>query len=161
VAFAPDGKTLASASWDNTVRLWDTSRPDPREKAVLRGYADRVWSVAFALDGRSLASGVQDGSVRVFDLTGSVVKERLLMQRHRGAVRALVYLPGGKALASADEAGLVVLWDAVTGETLWDWQLPGAVSALAAAPDGRHLALGNSNTTVYILRLSGLPAFRG
>jgi WD40 repeat protein len=84
----------------------------------------------------------------------------MTMQRHRGAVRSIVYLPSGQALASSGEDGLIVLWDAKTGETLWDWQLPGSVSGLAAASDGKHLATANSNGTVYILRLSGLPAFR-
>jgi WD40 repeat protein len=81
------------------------------------------------------------------------------MQRQHGAVRALDFLPNGKALLSADEEGLVVLWDAATGDTVWDWQLPGAVSGVAAAPDGRHFATANSNGTVYVVRLSLLPRF--
>ena len=74
-------------------------------------------------------------------------------------MRALDFLPSGKGLISAGVDGLVILWDAATGETIWDWQLPGAVNAVATAPDSRHLAMGNSNGTVYILRLSLIPRF--
>jgi nucleoside phosphorylase len=55
VAFAPDGKTLASGSLDSTVRLWDADKGT--ERRVLKGHAQRVLSVAFAPDGKTLASG--------------------------------------------------------------------------------------------------------
>jgi len=63
VSFAPDGQTLASASADGTVKLWDTSG---RELQTLEGHTGSVWSVSFAPDGQTLASGygyqLEDGS---------------------------------------------------------------------------------------------------
>jgi WD40 repeat protein len=54
-SFSPDGKTLASVSWDKTVKLWDV--PSGKEKITLEGHTDRVFSVAFGPDGKTLASG--------------------------------------------------------------------------------------------------------
>ena len=67
VAFSPDGGTLASGSWDDTVRLWDAVTG--REKAVLTGHSGRVYSVAFSPDGGTLASGSDDGTTLLWDLT--------------------------------------------------------------------------------------------
>jgi WD40 repeat protein len=72
VAFAPDGHTLATASWDQTVRLWDlTDRAQPSPLgAPLTGHTSGVYSVAFAPDGHTLATASRDQTLRLWDLTG-------------------------------------------------------------------------------------------
>jgi WD40 repeat protein len=71
VAFAPDGRTLATTSTDQTVRLWDLSNRDqPRPLgAPLTGHTNTVWGVAFAPDGRTLATGSDDRTARLWDLS--------------------------------------------------------------------------------------------
>ena len=65
VAFSPDGKRLASASWDVTVKVWDTATG--QETLTLKGHTDVVTSVAFSHDGRRLASAGDDQTVKVWD----------------------------------------------------------------------------------------------
>jgi WD40 repeat protein len=66
VAFSPDGKTLASASWDQTIKLWDVQTG--KELATLKGHTGWVTSVAFSPDGKTLASA---GGERSEESSGS------------------------------------------------------------------------------------------
>ena len=65
VAFSPSGKTLASASSDSTVRLWDGRSGAPLQ--TLEGHSDIVSFVAFSPDGKTLASASNDRTVRLWE----------------------------------------------------------------------------------------------
>src|SRR5207249_2494073 len=69
VAFSPDGKTLASASNDKTVRLWEAA--SGKEIRQLHGHQDSVMSIAFSPDGKTLASASIDKTVRLWDVANS------------------------------------------------------------------------------------------
>jgi WD40 repeat protein len=64
VAYSPDGHTLASGSWDDTVQLWDVV--SGAQTAVLQGHESWVNAVAYSPDGRSLASGSWDSTIRLW-----------------------------------------------------------------------------------------------
>jgi tetratricopeptide (TPR) repeat protein len=77
VAFSPDGQRLASASWDQSVKLWDAV--SGQELRTLKGHTNMVSSVAFSPDGQRLASASHDATVKLWDarpLTAEMRVER-------------------------------------------------------------------------------------
>ena len=69
VSFSPDGRMLASADWNGTIRLWDVATGT--HKKTLSGHTNLVTSVSFSPDGRTLASTSWDGTVLLWELAPS------------------------------------------------------------------------------------------
>ena len=67
VVFSPDGKTLASGSYDKTVMLWNLATG--KEEATLEGHTGEVWSVVFSPNGKTLASGSYDKTIKLWDVS--------------------------------------------------------------------------------------------
>jgi WD40 repeat protein/serine/threonine protein kinase len=154
VAISPDGAFVAAAFDQQRdgepVLLWRVDEKGLRPVAFpyLTGA-----HVQFAPDGRTLA--VADRStVSLIDLGQSAPAERLklkLEERGWGGNLRVIFSPDASRLVTMS-GQTVTLWDAADGRKIAGWSLPHAAS-LALAPDGRHLAVGNTNGTVWVLRL--------
>lgn len=152
VAFASDGKTLASAGWDNVIRLWDVA--EARELRSLTGHTGEIECIAFAPDGKTLVSGAWDRTLRLWDVAEG--KELRRFGVHPDGILCVAFAPDGKVIASGNQdrmakQGTLHLWDAATGtlvRTIVGHSSP--VSAVAFAPDGKRLASGSLDRTVRL-----------
>ncbi len=138
VAFSPDSSLLATASFDNTVRLWRVS--DGGEAGVLTGHGGKVFSLAFLPDGQHILSASEDKTIKLWSLPTAGPPP---LEGHGAPVISLALSPDGKWLASGSEDGGVRIWNAVQGKEERKIDGLGAkVVALRFSPDGQRLAAG-------------------
>ncbi|MFJ3635186.1 helix-turn-helix domain-containing protein [Streptomyces sp. NPDC090112] len=148
VAVSPDGRTVAAASTEGPVRLWDTV--DHRTKAVLPARTTGARAVAFGPDGRTLATGCADGTIRLWEASGEYAAVADLAG-HTGRVNAVAFAADGRTLVSAGADRTVRLWDPAEGrETATLSGHTDEVLGAAFAPDGRTVATGGVDRTVRL-----------
>jgi len=146
LAFSPRGERLASASADETVRVWDIA--EKNIKFILHGHMGNVWSVAFSRDGKLIASGGADRTVRVWDaVTG---KEKLKLRGHTGVVWSVAFSGTGKEVVSASGDGTVCVWDVATGEKRNLEGHVGPVYGVAVSPDNRLIVSASADRTLKL-----------
>ena len=147
VAFSPDGKTLASASYDRTVKLWDASTSALLQ--TLEGHSNFVSAVAFSPDGQKLVSASYDRTVKLWDVSTSALLKSL--EGHSSSVNTAVFSPDGKILASASEDKTIKLWDTKLGVASATLEGHSAsVNAIAFSPDGQTLASASEDKTIKL-----------
>ena len=153
LAFSPDGRRLATASFGRRVDVWDTTTggllhtlPDSGRGLVL--------CVAFSPDGRQIASSGEDKIVRIWDATTG--REVLGLRGHTSHCGSVAFSPDGRRLASASSDGTIRIWDATplqehegqeilnfTGHNKEIW-------SVAVSPDGQKIASAGWGTPAEV-----------
>ena len=145
IVFSSDRGTFATASDDNTARLWDTITGE--HKASFVGHTGAINSVAFSPDGERLATASDDKTIGLWNLhTGEQIAK---LEGHTEKVYSAVFSPDGTVIASSEAWGNVNgirIWDSCTGEFLkifdedTDW-----IEYIVYSPDGSMLISRETN----------------
>ena len=146
IAWSPDGKMLATAGFDNTVRLWDAATR--KEIKKYEGHTKLVLAVAISPDGKHILSGSQDNTAKIWDVPTSGPAKTFA--GHPAALQALAIKPDGKQFAAA--AGKSVkIWDLTTGASVKDLEgHAGDVACACWRGDGGQLATGDKAHTIRL-----------
>ena len=144
LAISPDGKTLASASWDHTVRLWPLSGGAPR---VLEGHQQSVNGVAFTPDGRALVTAGYDMTLRIWPLAGGDSPTVITLP---APLNTVAVAPDGEIVTAG--ADTKVYFVSPAGELRGEvdaGQTP--IIAVALSADGKLIAAAGTRGSVAII----------
>jgi WD40 repeat protein/tRNA A-37 threonylcarbamoyl transferase component Bud32 len=151
IAFTPDGKTIATASDDKTIKLW--SLESKQEIRTLKGHSDWIWTIAISPDGKTLASGSKNKTIKLWNLATG--EEILTLKGHSSGVTSVAFSPDGATLASGSLDKKIKLWNWQTGQEIRT--LEGhtkEVDSVAFSPDGNILTSGGWDKKIKLWNLA-------
>jgi WD40 repeat protein len=144
VSFSSDGKIIASASANRTVRLWNI---DGSLLYVLQGHRDVVWDVCFSPGGKVLASASGDGTIKIWSRNGSLLHTFV---GHSESVFSVAFNPTGNVIVSASADKTIKFWS-IKGTLLKTIQAhTDEVLSVCYSPDGNIVASGSADKTIKL-----------
>jgi WD40 repeat protein len=154
LAAAPQGRKLATGSFDRTIKLWDMATG--KEITTFEGHKSSVDSVAFSPDGKLLGSGSNDRTVKLWDLATG---RELTTIGFGGSVSSVAFSPDSKTLAVVVYPALIKLVEvATTIERNSVKESAGKITGMAFSPDGKFLATSNNFLPVKLWDVTTMQA---
>ncbi len=153
LAFSPNGETLVTAGYDDTLVWWPANAEKPTPSRQVKAHAGWIRAIASSLDGKLLASGGNDRVLKLWNLTdGKPVRQ---MTGHKLDIYSVMFHPDGRHILSGDLMGHVRQWEIATGKEVRKFDAKdlhtynsgqkvhyGGVRSLALSPDNKHLVSG-------------------
>lgn len=149
ICFNPDGKTIATASRDNTAKVWSS---DGKLLKTLKGHQKQVYDVNFSPDGKKIATASADGTVRLWSSDGQLLQ---VLEGHSEAVHGVDFSPDGNKIATASADGTAKLWSS-DGQFLHTLKVSDNwVYDVSFSPDGKTIATASADKTAKLWNTNG------
>ena len=145
---SPDGRKLATASWNGTARVWDLATCEP--KTPLLRHTKRLHGVAFSPDNRLLATASEDATARIWDSETGEPKSPPL--RHDADVLSVAFSGNSRALLTAAADGTARLWSTDDGHALWPDPIrhKGIVWSAQFDPAGQRIVTASADKSARV-----------
>jgi WD40 repeat protein len=146
LAFSNDGRMLAGAEEDGTIRIWKVA--SGQSEKTLTALTE-ITALAFAPNGETLATAATDNTISIWNLQTRLPQAKL--QKHDATINALAFSPNGQWLASGGDDRTIVLWEVAAGKSKRTFKgHDQTVTSLAFSPDAQILASGSGNASVVL-----------
>ncbi|KAJ7059594.1 WD40-repeat-containing domain protein [Mycena amicta] len=151
VAFSPDGKHIASGSWDNTVHIRDAEKGTLIVEPLV-GHTNGICSLAYSSDGRWLVTGSADRTVRLWNAQSGGAAIGSPLVGHTEGVTSVAFSLSGRRVVSGSYDRSARVWDTETGVLVagpFEGH-SGSVHAVAFSPDGRRIVTASTDKTARV-----------
>jgi len=146
LAFSPDEESLATASADATVRLWDLKSGQTRMEFI--GHTASINSVSFDSSGQRLLTASDDGTARIWNVNGGLPVE---LRGHKDKVLSAVFSPNGLQVVTASRDETARIWSARSGEPLVELRGHSReVTFVSYSKDGKYVLTASDDATARV-----------
>jgi len=148
-AISPDGRLVATGSWDHSAKIWDAATGRAIRK-LDGGHAGYINSVEFSPDGRELLTASDDGTARLWDVE-SGKPTGVVFRGHTARLLAATYSPDAKRVLTVSGDKTARLWDRASGKEIQQFKgHEWGVLCGQFSPDGRRIITGSQDDTARI-----------